>query len=327
MKTITAVTNGATRPVFHSAVLPWLVLTVGITASFFLFAVIRDSVENVARLRFEREAKDANSIIEGRLRSYADVLYALRALFASEDPVDRLRFHRFVESLGLKNRYPGFDALNYAAYVPAQLKKRFEEEVRRDTSLNPLGYPKFAIKPPGDRPEYYVIAYLEPMADYEFSFGVDISANPAAANPERVAAATRLVRDSGKLIASGQPLRIKRAREIVPKESIFLAMRLAVYRKGMPVHTVQQRRAAYVGSVGAGFDVESLMREALSEEMLRHKRIRLSDAGSAGDDSNSGPSEGKRLLFDSGESSTGPPLQSAPRDSSSVFVHALPIEV
>ena len=74
METMTAATNGATRPGFHLDVLPWLVLAVGITASFFLFAVIRDSVEDVARLRFEREAKDANSIIEGRLRSYNDVL-------------------------------------------------------------------------------------------------------------------------------------------------------------------------------------------------------------------------------------------------------------
>src|SRR3977135_179265 len=149
MKTVTAATNGATRPVFHSAVLPWLVLTVGTTASFFLFAVIRDSVEDVARLRFEREAKDANSIIEGRLHSYSNVLYALRALFASEDPVDRLRFHRFVESFDLRNRYPGFDVLNYAAPVPARDKKRFEEAVRRDASLNPRRYPQFASKPPG----------------------------------------------------------------------------------------------------------------------------------------------------------------------------------
>src|SRR5256885_12925465 len=108
IETMTAGTNGAIRPVFHAAMLPWLVLALGITASFSLFALIRSSVEDVARLRFEREAKDANSIIEGRLRSYGDVLYALRALYAGEGPVDRLRFHRFIESLDLKHRYPGF---------------------------------------------------------------------------------------------------------------------------------------------------------------------------------------------------------------------------
>src|SRR5258708_38406813 len=111
MKTMTVATNRVTRPVFHSAVLPWLVLTVGITASFFLFAVIRDSVEDVARLRFEREAKDASGIIEDRLRSYVDVLYALRALFASEGPADRLRFRRFFGSIDLKHYYPTFGSI------------------------------------------------------------------------------------------------------------------------------------------------------------------------------------------------------------------------
>src|SRR6266853_2688410 len=201
METATLTTSGATRPVFHSAVLPWLVMAAGITVSFFLFALIQNSVENLARLRFEREAKDASSIIEGRLRSYVDVLYALRALFASEDPVDRLRFHRFVESFDLRNRYPGFDVLNYAAHVAAQDKKRFEEAVRRDTSLNPRGYPQFAIKPPGERPEYYVVVYMEPIAGYESSLGVDIGVSPMAANPEKVGETIYLQRDTGKLIA------------------------------------------------------------------------------------------------------------------------------
>src|SRR6266850_413772 len=242
---IKVTTDRATRLIFRSTLLPWLVLASGIPASFFLFTLIQDSVENIARLRFEREAKDANSIIESRLRSYNDVLYALRAVFASEEPIDRLRFHRFVESLDLKNRYPGFDALNYAAYVPAQDKRRFEELVRRDTSVDPRGYPQFAIKPPGERPEYYVIVYLEPMAGYEFSFGLDIAKSLPAADPEKVAATLRSQRDSGKLIASGQPLRIKSQKKSVSEESVFLAMRLAVYGNGMPVDTVEGRRTAY----------------------------------------------------------------------------------
>ena len=41
---------------------------------------------------------------------------------------------------------------------------------------------------------------------------------------------------------------------------MYLAMRLAAYKNGMPLDTVEQRRAAYVGSIGAGFDVEDVMR-------------------------------------------------------------------
>ncbi len=315
------VVNSTIRRTFHSAVLPWLVLAVGIPASFFLFTLIQDSVEKVARLRFEREAKDASGIIEGRLRSYGDVLYALRSLFASEEPVDRLRFHRFIESLDLKHRYPGFISLNYASYVPAKDKKNFEEAVRRDTSLHSRGYPGFAIKPPGERPEYFVIVYLEPIVDYGFAFGLDLGANPMAARPEKVAAAMRTGRDSGKLLSSAQPLRVKRAKEA----AIYLAMRLAVYRKGMPVDTVEQRQAAYIGSVGSGFDVASLMREALNEEMLRYMRIRLYDVASA-EHEDSDSSETKRLLFDSEQLTKGSPAQSAP-NASKPFVHVLPVEI
>ncbi len=319
-ETMTAATSGATRPVLHSAVLPWLVMAAGITVSFFLFALIQNSVEDVARLRFEREARDASSIIEGRLRSYGDVLYALRALFAGEDPVDRLRFHRFVESLDLEHRYPGFISLNYAAYIRAQDRRRFEEAVRRDTSLDPRGHPDFAIKPPGDRSDYYAIVYLEPMSDYEFAFGLDLGATPLSPNPEKIAAAMRLGRDTGKLTSSAQPLRVKRA-----KEAIYLAMRLAVYKKGMPIETAEQRRSAYIGSVGSGFDVENLMKGALNVEKLQYMQIRLYNGGSA-DERGPDSSEIKQLLFDSDQLTKGSTAHSA-IDPSSTFVQVLPVEV
>src|SRR6266581_4000182 len=325
LKTMTAAMDRTSRPAIYSTALPLLVLVIGIPASLFLFTLIQDSVENIARLRFEREAKDANIIIEGRLRSYNDVLYALRALFASEKPVDRLRFHRFVESLDLKGRYPGFDALNYAAYVPARDKRRFEEAVRRDTSLDPRGYPQFAIKPPGKRSEYYVIVYLEPMAGYEFSFGLDLAKSLAAVDPEKVAATIRSQRDSGKLIASGQPLRIRSQKKSVSKESVFLAMRLAVYRNGMPIDTIEQRRAAFLGSVGSGFNVESLMRAALNEEMPRYMRITLYDAGFA-EQRDLHSSDARQLLFDSDQLTKSSPSHST-RASDSTFVHVLSIEI
>src|SRR5436309_1469998 len=249
-RAMTTATDQATRRARHWTGTPWIVLAIGIPASILLFTVIRDAVENVARLRFERQASDAHAIIEHRLHPYGALLYGLRALFASEGPVTRLRFHRYVGSLDLKHRYPGFNAVNFATHVSAKDKKRFEESIRRDTSLDPRGYPQFKIKPPGERSDYFVIVYLEPMAGYEFAFGRDIGANPAqAADPRVIGAVQEYARDSGKLTASGIPIRVK-----TPEfEYTGLAMRLAVYRNGMPIDTIQQRRAAYLGSVGSGF--------------------------------------------------------------------------
>ncbi len=322
---MTVARNGDTRRARYWTVLPWVVLALGIPASILLFTVIRDAVESVARLRFERQASDAKSIIEGRVQFYADILYALRALFITQGPVSRLQFHRFVESLDLKHRYPGFDALNYAAYVPAKDRKRFEEAVRRDTSLDPRGYPRFAIKPSGERPEYFVIVYLEPMAGFDkFGFGLDISVNPAqAADPRVISAIQRYVRDTGKLTASGVPIQVRTGES----QYTGLAMRLAVYRSETPIDTVEQRRAAYLGSVGAGFNVENLMKDVLDEKMLRYMRFTLYDAGPTFDRPDFPSSSGKRLLFDSTHLIQGPTARAPLDDPSLNFAHILPIEI
>ena len=273
--------------------LPWLVLLVGIPASIFLFSALHGAVDNLARLRFERQASDAKGVIESRIHSYSNVLYGLRALFAMHDSVTRVQFHRFVASLDLKNRYPGFDVVNYAAYVPARDAAQFVQAVRTDTSLDPLGYPDFAIRPAGDRPEYFVVSYLEPMAGYEFAFGRDLSANPQAAEPRALMSALHIARDSGQLTASGVPIRINTDREY-----IGLALRLPVYRLGLALDTMAQRRAAYLGSVGAGFNIEALMKGVLSEKTLREMQFALYDTGATS--ARSAPSR-RRLLFDSNQ--------------------------
>jgi len=303
-------------------VLPLLVALIGIAASFFLFHALRAAVEDLAQLRFERQAADAKGVIEGRIQSYADVLYGLKALFATHSSVNRVQFHRFVSALDLKSRYAGFDVVNFAAYVPAADLERFVESVRSDTSLSPSGYPDFMVKPPGERPEYFVLAYVEPMAGYEFAFGRDLGANPEVPKPEALAAAMRAARDSGKLTASGLPIRIR-----AQKEYIGLAMRLPVYRFGMPADTVAQRRAAYVGSVGAGFNIEALMKGVLNEKTLGVMRFRLYDAGPASNSPDAGEQTGGRLLFDSAQLAQSSAPGPANAEPQSILTHMLPMEV
>jgi signal transduction histidine kinase len=306
----------------HGTVLPWMVLAIGIPASILLFSHLQDAVEDLARLRFERNASDVKHVIEARVRSYSDVLYGLQALFATQDSISRAQFRRFVESLDLKLRYPGFDVVNYAMHVSEKDKKRFEEAVRRDTSVDRLGYPKFSIRPPGTRPEYFVMVYVEPMAGFEYAFGLDLGANPGIADPQALAATMRAARDSGKLTASGLPIRVRGATEYVG-----LAMRVPVYRSGKPTATVQQRRAAYLGSVGAGFNVTNLMRGVLNEDTASYLRFRLYDVGPASRDAPPPATAKEWLLFDSSQLTKASPAKFAEDSPDSLFTHALPMEV
>src|SRR6267143_3355252 len=279
------------------ALVPALALSIGDVVSIVIFFAIRDNIESEANLRFERQASDAQHVIEARIHSYADVMYGLRAMFSASS-VSRVEFHRYVTGLDLAHRYPGFWGINYAEYVPHESKARFEARVTKDISLDPRGYPKFTITPRGDRAEYYVLTYLEPMEGNERLFGLDISNNPSAANPRSIADALALARDSGELASSGQLLRIKEGQ----RSFTGLSMRLPVYRPGMPVGTAEQRRAAYLGSVGAGFRVKELMRGVLDENALDFMRFKLFEAGPAKNYAAAKHSvSADRLLFDSKE--------------------------
>src|ERR1043165_7324333 len=129
-----------------------LTLVTGIALSAGLFVYVRDDVQRDAQLRFERQAADAKHIIERRFQSYVGVTYGLKALFAASDSVSRGEFHRFVESLNLKENYPGFVQLNYARHISGGERARLEQEVRADRGIDPRGYPAFSIRPPGERP-------------------------------------------------------------------------------------------------------------------------------------------------------------------------------
>ncbi|TMG89532.1 MAG: hypothetical protein E6H72_12265 [Betaproteobacteria bacterium] len=294
---------------------PFLVLGIGVAMSLLLHFVIRDNVKGEAQLRFERQASDAQHVIEARIKSYADVLHGLGALFNTSNSIPRAEFRRYVAALDLPNRYPGFQGLNYAEYVPHEAKTRFEARVRRDTSLDPRGYPGFAIKPAGDRTEYFVLSYLEPLAGNELAFGLDIASNPP------VAVALAAARDSGNLTSSGRLLEAGRSR------SVFLAMRLPVYRAGMPIETIEQRRAAYAGSVGAGFRMRELIQGALDKSKLQYLRFRLYDAGLIKDKTPSAAIREDRLLFDSNDLLDASPKASSARDPDASFATSLPMEV
>ena len=319
---VTAAIDWVTKLVRRSSVLPWVLLGTGVVVSLALYMVIRENVESAAEERFDNRVTETKQVVERRILSYAEVLYGARALFATGDSVSRVQFHRFVEALNLKSRFPGFDVMNYATYVVAGDKQRFVETVRRDTSLDPQGYPRFAIKPSGDRLEYFVLVYLEPLAGFEFAFGLDIGANPAvvANDPKAMVTLQHSSRDTGSLTASGLPIRIKAA-----KEYVGLAMRLPVYRNGMPLDTVEQRRVAYLGSVGAGFNVRNLMSGVIDEKTMQYIRFKV--YGPLTDNVAPSSSSGGQMLFDSNQLIGGASTDSPIGDPGSTFTRSIPMDI
>ncbi|MFL6663571.1 MAG: CHASE domain-containing protein, partial [Rhizobacter sp.] len=243
-----------------------VVLLVGVALSVGLGIAARREIERSAQQRFDVAATDLARRIEDRFDAYTDVLIGLRALFNTTGTVSRLQFRRYVDALAVKSNYPGFRVLNYAPYVAAGERAAFEDRLHGDVELSPMVARQTAIAPSGDRADYHPLALIEPLAGNENLIGRDIAAVP------EVRRALEQARDTGGLTSSGRRIKVNRQ-----ESETGLAIRLPVYRPQVPLETAEQRRAAYIGSVGAGFSIDGLMRDlALAGGGIR---LRLYDAG------------------------------------------------
>lgn len=259
-------------------------LIISLVISGFLYFAAEKAVETAANQQFEYEINKAQLQIEGRISDYEDIIRGLKALFQTT-AISRLEFRRYVNGLDLKRKFPGIQNFNFAPYVSRQDKETFEKRVQQDTSVRPEGYPQFKIRPPGGRDAYYVLTYIEPYESFTQWMGEDIGAKP------KVAEALARSRDTGELTSSGRVIQVGG-----PEKRVALAMRMPLYRIGMPTGSVEERRAAYYGSVGAGFDVRRLMEGALDETTLSKLSYKLYDMG---DKASTTGSSDDRLLFES----------------------------
>ncbi len=284
----------------------WLVLATGFVLSAASAYLLAGQVAREARLKLDSAASDAKVAIESRINAYADVLLGVRGLFISDNTVNRVEFKRYIDSLDLNRRYPGIQVIHYSRRITAAERPAFEAMVRGDSSVNPGGYPDFRIRPAGDRPEYVVAQYVEPMAGNEQALGLDLAGDAVRF------AALRRTRESGQLTASG-PI----ALALDPTRHPGFAMRLAVYQKDAPLATVAQRREAFTGVVSASFVAIDLMRGVLSQPFLQKTHVRIHDAGFLGSPDGLQPATAENLMFDSNRLLGGQPAPQGPRDSGS----------
>src|SRR5688500_18053809 len=253
--------------------LPLAVFAIGAGLAIGMGLAAHQEIARSAQQRFDAQATDAARKVEDRFDAYTEVLIGLRALFNTTEDVSREQFRQYVGGLRLASHFPGFQVLNYAPYVAAEDKAAFERRLRSDSSLDAGVAAQVAIVPPGERRGYHPLTLIEPLAGNENAIGRDLTAVPTGLR------ALEQARDTGGVTSSGRKIQIK-GRE----SDIGLAMRLPVYRPNMPLATVEQRRAAYLGSVGAGFRIADMMRAIGGDDVRAGRRLKLYDASpSAGD--------------------------------------------
>jgi diguanylate cyclase (GGDEF)-like protein/PAS domain S-box-containing protein len=266
----------------------YFVLALGLAISLSAWRFTERRVGGEAETNFHHEVAQAVGALDRRFQDNVNLLIGLRGLFETTDQVDRDDFKLYLSGFNLAQSYTGVRLVSYVRYVRLADKPAFERGVRRDRSVDLRGYPDFKIKPPGIRDEYMVVTYIEPFRGNERAFGFDVYSEP-----QRRASVER-TRDSGQATAS-EPIWLAAD----PQKQISLALRVPVYRRGMPVSTVAQRRAAFLGVVSSAIQVDDLVGGLLGRHLGSDFDLVIHDLGFTGREAPAAEPNSENLVFDS----------------------------
>ena len=246
--------------------LPALIFILSSLLTYELWRDARNNAQLALESNFQFQSRETMRRIEHRMQAYEQVLRGVVALYGSSEKVDRDEFSNYVGRLQIEQSYPGIQGIGFAEMVPAARKQAHVDEIRKE------GYPGYDIVPQSERRDTHApIIYIEPFfGDNLRAFGYDMYSEPQRR------AAMDLARDSGKATVSGKVTLIQEGG--ATDRSGFL-MYLPVYRNGVSIDTVRERRDNLLGWVYAPFRMDDLML-GLQDEQARDLDLEIYD-GSA----------------------------------------------
>ncbi|MBI3563428.1 MAG: CHASE domain-containing protein [Gammaproteobacteria bacterium] len=170
-------------------------------------------------------------------------------LFAANNHVTRGQWQRYVQGLQLSTDYPGMLGYGYATLI------HHDQKARHVAALRAEGFSDYEINPPGDRPYYTSIIYLEPFnSRNQRAFGFDMFTETTRR------AAMEDARDSGEASLSGPVTLVQEnASDLQPGFLIYLP----VYQQAP--HSLSERREYLLGYVYGPFRAQDMI-----QSILRH---------------------------------------------------------
>jgi len=236
----------------------WIVLLVGLIITAAATLYMKASVERIAEQEFITLCKEIKNKITERLDDHARLLQSGVALFMASDMVSREEWHIFTQHQNVEKRLPGIQGIGFSLLIPREELTRHIQKIRRE------GFPEYNLSPDGDREVYSSIIYLEPFSGRNLrAFGYDMFSEPVRR------AAMERARDTDAAALSGKVVLVQEAEKDVQAGTL---MYVPVYRKVMPIETVEQRRAAIYGWVYSPYRMNDLMQGILGGHNLEQEK-------------------------------------------------------
>ncbi|HEY5667989.1 MAG TPA: porin PorA family protein [Candidatus Saccharimonadales bacterium] len=213
---------------------------------------VTTSTERKNNIQFQSDTSSIQASVNNEFSSYIKALRSGSALFAASDNVTRAEWITFVNTVQLRENYPGVLGMGYTIVFPAAQKAAVEAQIRSE------GFPTYTTTPAGSRPMYSAIIYLEPFdAINQRAFGYDMYSEPTRRE------AMDAARDSGQPAMSHHVTLVQEA-SADPQAGTLIYV--PVYKKGMPHATIDQRRSALQGFVYMPLRMTDFMQSTLGEQ-------------------------------------------------------------
>ena len=223
-----------------------LVFMLTLLVTFGAWSSAQRHAESQLREAFDYRTRDMSSSIARRLQVYEQVLRGARGALRGSVDLSRSEFAEYYQVLHLEQSFPGLDALAIATALKPGAVAAHEAKVRAD------GFPDYRVHPRTDSAPRSAISHIEPFNARSLrAFGYDMYSEPVRR------AAMAAARDSGQAALSGKVVLVQ---EGAASHDAGFLMYLPIYRSGLDVETVEQRRAALIGWIYAPFRMKDLMR-------------------------------------------------------------------
>ena len=223
----------------------------GLAATAFVTRHAYVDKTTAARREFDFACHEILLKVNDRMDHHEQLLRSGAGLFDASEAVSRAGWHAFVQSLQVEAHWPGILGVGYAQLIPPERLAQHQQEIRQQ------GFPDYRVWPEGPREVYSAILYLEPFTNRNLrAFGYDMFSEATRR------AAMERARDQNAAALSSK---VKLVQETTTDVQAGTLLFVPVYRQGLPITTVAERRAALQGWVYSPYRMNDLMRGILGE--------------------------------------------------------------
>lgn len=243
-----------------------LILLVGIVLSVVATFFTKEYVHKSIIQDFEFSCDEIEIKINERLKAHAQLLRSGKAFYAASDTVTRDEWKNFNKNKKIDQYLPGIMGVGYSLIIPKNKLNKHIQSIRNN------GFPTYTILPEGNREIYTSIIYIEPFTGRNLrAFGYDMYTDPVRRK------AMELSRDLNVAMLSGKVMLVQETNQDIQAGAL---MYIPIYKNGMPLNTLEERRNAITGWVFSPYRMNDLMNGILgvwNQEGKRKVNLKIYD--------------------------------------------------